>query len=158
MNELYGILYGMQKFTVKRGVNGLGLFTNVAMKKGDKIIEYIGEKITPEEADRRGGKYLFEVDKKLTLDGKARSNIARYINHSCVPNAEAEVDGKQVFIYAKKKIEAGEELLYNYGKEYFNEYIKPKGCGCLKCTGQLGKMKKAAKKPAANKKPTTKKK
>lgn len=133
----------MQKFKVKKGVNGLGLFTNVAFKKGDKIIEYVGEKITPEEADRRGGKYLFEIDKKLTLDGKARSNIARYINHSCAPNAEAEVDGKQVFIYAKKVIEPGEELLYNYGKEYFNEYIKPKGCNCAKCTGQLPVKTKA---------------
>lgn len=157
MNALYGILYRMQKFTVKRGVNGLGLFTNIALKKGDKIIEYIGEKITPEEADRRGGKYLFEVDKKLTLDGKARKNIARYINHSCIPNAEAEVDGKQVFIYAKKTITPGEELLYNYGKEYFNEYIKPKGCGCDKCTGKWP-AKKIAKSTMTVKKPTTKKK
>ncbi len=123
----------MQKFKVKKGVNGLGLFANTEWKKGDKIIEYIGEKITPEEADRRGGKYLFEVNKKLTLDGKARTNLARYINHSCAPNCEAEIDGKKVFIYGYKKILPGDELTYDYGKEYFNEYIKPKGCGCKKC-------------------------
>jgi SET domain-containing protein len=122
----------MQKFKVKRGVNGLGLFTNVSWKKGDKLVEYIGEIITVEEADRRGGKYLFEIDNKRTIDGKSRSNVARYINHSCVPNCETEIDGKRVFVHAIKKIVPGEELTYDYGKEYFNEYIKPKGCRCPK--------------------------
>jgi SET domain-containing protein len=135
----------MKNVTVKKGINGLGLFSKVEMKKRDKVIEYVGDKITPEEADRRGGKYLFEVDKKLTLDGKARSNVARYINHSCVPNCEAEVDGKQVFIYAIKKIMPGDELTYNYGKEYFDEYIKPKGCLCPKhAVATKAKLKRKA--------------
>ncbi|MEN9582412.1 MAG: hypothetical protein RL641_366 [Candidatus Parcubacteria bacterium] len=122
----------MQKFKVKRGVNGLGLFSNVSWKKRDKIIEYIGEIISVEEADRRGGKYLFEIDSKRTIDGKSRKNLARYINHSCVPNCETEIDGKKVFVYALKKIAPHDELTYDYGKEYFDEYIKPKGCGCPK--------------------------
>ncbi len=124
----------MQKFKVKRGINGLGLFSTSAWKKGDMIIEYIGEIITVEEADRRGGRYLFEIDKKYTIDGKSRKNIARYVNHSCVPNCETEIDEdeRRVFVYALKKIVPGDELNYDYGKEYFDEYIKPKGCHCPK--------------------------
>jgi SET domain-containing protein len=135
-----------QKFKVKKGVNGLGLFSTSSWKKGDKLIEYVGEIITVEEADRRGGKYLFELDKKYTVDGKSRSNIARYVNHSCVPNAEAEIDGKRIFVYALKKIEPGDEVTYNYGKEYFDEYIKPKGCMCPKhAAATLAKQKRQKK-------------
>jgi SET domain-containing protein len=122
----------MKKFLVKRGLNGLGLYANTDFKKGEKILEYVGEIITVDEADRRGGKYLFELDEKWTIDGKSRDNIARYINHSCVPNCETEVDGKRVFVYTIKKVTAGEELTYDYGKEYFKEYIAPKGCRCPK--------------------------
>lgn len=121
---------------VKRSNAGLGLFTLSPLKKGDFVIEYTGEKISSDEADDRGGKYLFTINKKLVLDGKDRKHTARYINHSCRPNCEAEVDEdeEKVNIYAKKNIEAGEELTYNYGKEYWNEYIKPFGCKCEKCT------------------------
>jgi SET domain-containing protein len=122
----------MKKFLVKRGLNGLGLYANTDFKKGEKILEYVGEIISVDEADRRGGKYLFELDEKWTIDGKSRENIARYINHSCVPNCETEVDGKRVFVYTIKKVTAGEELAYDYGKEYFKEYIEPKGCRCPK--------------------------
>jgi SET domain-containing protein len=122
----------MKKFLVKRGLNGLGLYANTDFKKGEKILEYVGEIISVDEADRRGGKYLFELDEKWTIDGKSRENIARYINHSCVPNCETEVDGKRVFVYTIKKVTAGEELTYDYGKEYFKEYIEPKGCRCPK--------------------------
>lgn len=133
-----------KKFKVKRGVNGLGLFSTSDWKKGDRLIEYVGEVITVEEADRRGGKYLFELNKKYTVDGKSRKNIARYINHSCVPNCETEVeDEKHIYVEAIKKIAPGEELTYDYGKEYFDEYIKPKGCGCPKHAGATGaKLKK----------------
>lgn len=135
---IYGILSLMKMFNVKKGVNGLGLFTTTDWKKGDKMIEYVGEIISVEEADRRGGKYLFEINKRWTIDGKARENVARYINHSCSPNCETEVDGKKVFVYALKKITPGEEMTYDYGKEYFNEYIKPKGCRCPKCLAKSG--------------------
>lgn len=119
---------------VKRGMYGLGLFTRVPMKKGDCIIEYVGNILTTEEeVNARGGQYLFEVSKKKTIDGSARSNTARYINHSCRPNAEVDIIKGRVFIYAKRAIKEGEELCYDYGKEFWNEYIKPKGCRCQKC-------------------------
>jgi SET domain-containing protein len=68
---------------------GLGLFTLTPIRVGKRIIEYTGPAMTSEATARRGGKYLFAVDEKLTVDGSARSNTARYINHSCQPNAEA---------------------------------------------------------------------
>jgi uncharacterized protein len=120
---------------VKRSRAGLGLFTAKDIKKGDFIIEYTGEKITHDEADRRGGQYLFTLNKKYIVDGKGRENLARYINHSCRPNAEPEIDEDRwkINIYARRNIKAGEELNYDYGKEFWNEYIKPKGCLCEKC-------------------------
>jgi len=123
---------------------GLGLFTTVPIKKDAFVIEYGGELIKTEEADERGTKYLFDIDKKWTIDGAPRYNRARYINHSCKPNCEAEIDGKRVFIYAKRAIEAGEELSYDYGKEYCEEYVFPK-CSCGHCDGK-GKKKDIKKK------------
>ncbi len=117
----------------KKGVNGLGLFAKVPIKKGDCIIEYIGEIISSKEANRRGGKYLFQTSANRHIDGKGRHNIARYINHSCKPNCEADTVRGRVFISAIKNISAGEELNYDYGEEYFDEHIKPKGCRCIKC-------------------------
>lgn len=119
----------------KRAKTGLGLFAEEPIKKGDFIIEYTGEKITADEANRRGGQYLFEMTPEWTLDGKGRAHTARYINHSCRPNAEAELDEEElrVYIRARKNIKVGEEITYDYGKEFWNEYIQPKGCKCVKC-------------------------
>jgi len=126
----------MKKVRVKRSSAGLGLFAEVPFTKGDLIIEYTGETISEEEANRRGGKYLFELNDKWTIDGKGRDNVARYINHSCKPNCYPELNENEtkVFIYAKRKITPGEELTYNYGKDYFNQEIKPTGCRCNKCS------------------------
>lgn len=125
----------MKDYVVKRSSAGLGLFANREYKKGEQIIEYTGETVTEEEANRRGGKYLFELNDNWTIDGKGRSNTARYINHSCKPNAYPELteDEKQVFIFAKRTIKPGEEITYNYGKFYFNMEIKPHGCRCAAC-------------------------
>lgn len=120
---------------VKRGINGFGLFTTVPIKKGTFVIEYVGELISADEADRRGGQYLFEINSRWTIDGKSRDNLARYINHSCRPNCESDTNERQkrITITAIKNIGAGEELTYNYGKNFWNDYIKPKGCRCVRC-------------------------
>lgn len=120
---------------IKRSRAGLGLFTDTEREKGEAIIEYIGEIISEEEANRRGGKYLFELNDQWTIDGKTRRNDARYINHSCRPNCEAELseDEWHVYIKARRRIRAGEELTYNYGRAHFREYIEPYGCRCVKC-------------------------
>ncbi len=120
----------------KRSQAGLGLFAEKAYVKGDLIIEYTGETITEKEANIRGGKYLFQLNKNFVIDGKGRENLARYINHSCRPNAYPELneDETRVHIYAKKKIASGDEITYNYGKDYFERILKPLGCRCEKCT------------------------
>lgn len=118
---------------VRRTATGLGLFTLKPIKAGKRIIEYTGIIITNEEADRKGGKYLFSLNNKYTLDGSPRSNTARYVNHSCRPNCEAFVIGRRVWIYSARDIEAGEEITFDYGEAYFNEHIRPKGCKCGAC-------------------------
>lgn len=125
----------MTDVQVKRSSAGLGLFASKDFKKGRRVIEYTGEKISADEANVRGGKYLFELNDKWTIDGKGRENTARYINHSCRPNCYPELNASEtrVFIFAKKNIAAGEELTYDYGKEYFKELIAPFGCRCVKC-------------------------
>ena len=117
---------------VKRGLHGLGLFATGHIAKGAIVAEYWGELISEEEADRRGGKYLFELEKQLAIDGKTRKNIARYINHSCSPNCVPRENEKQrrLFIVAKRNITPGEEFSYSYGKEYWEDLIKPLGCRC----------------------------
>ncbi len=141
-----------KKFSVRRARKGagLGLVSNVSFNKDDFVIEYTGVRMLTEEADEKGGKYLFDIDNKWTIDGSPRNNLARYINHSCKPNCEAEIDGKRVKIYAKKKIQEGEELTYDYGKEYFDEFIKPYGCKCDACINLKESQKKVYKKVKSN--------
>jgi uncharacterized protein len=125
-----------KKFRIGRApLGGLGLFATEIIPKGERFLEYVGERITHAEANTRGGKYLFEVNTRTTIDGTARSNVARYINHSCVPNAEAEIERGRVFIQTKRKILPGEEICYNYGKEYYDEFLKGV-CRCPKCSAK----------------------
>ncbi len=123
------------KVAVKRSSAGLGLFAAEAIPKEQLIIEYTGERITEAEANKRGGRYLFEVTDDLVIDGKGRENIARYANHSCIPNAEAEHDEEEnrIYIRACKNIKAGDEITYSYGKMYVRDIIGPEGCRCAKC-------------------------
>ena len=123
----------IKKFSVKKSTAGLGLFSNLPVKKGEFVIEYTGKMLTSKEADEKGGKYLFEINSRFTVDGTGRENTARYINHSCRPNCEARIKNKKILIYSIKNIKEGEELTYNYGLSYFKEYIKPHGCRCPHC-------------------------
>jgi uncharacterized protein len=127
------VISGGSHLVVKRTVTGLGLSTLNDVPAGTRIIEYVGPIVTAEEVARRRGKYFFEVDEDYAIDGSPRSNTARYINHSCRPNAEAFVTGKRVWIWSKLEIKAGEEITLDYGEAYFNDYIRPKGCRCVKC-------------------------
>lgn len=115
---------------VKRSSAGLGLFATRKYKKGERIIEYFGRTISNAEEYSSRSKYLFEVSKRKTIDGSTRLNIARYINHSCRPNCEPEIERGRIYIDAIKNIKPGEEFVYDYGEEYFNEHIKPFGCRC----------------------------
>ena len=121
-------------FAIRRTATGLGLCAENAIQRGDFIIEYYGIPLTREQSDEKGGKYLFEVSAKKVIDGSPRYNIARYLNHSCRPNCETDIVRGKIYIYAKRNIKSGEELTYDYGKEYVDDFIKPYGCKCEKCT------------------------
>lgn len=123
-------------FRVARSATGLGLFATERIEKGAFIAEYIGRRIPHAEAKRRearGAKYMYELNTRWTIDGSSRRNIARYANHSCVPNAESDVVRGKVILRAIKSIESGSEITYDYGREYFELIIKPKGCRCARC-------------------------
>ena len=119
---------------VKRTRTGLGLVALKRIAKGKRIVEYFGPLITNEEVERKNGLYFFGVNNRWSIDGSARHNLARYINHSCKPNAEAIVSQRgRVWIFAMKNIKPGEEITYDYGEEYFEGVIKWKGCRCENC-------------------------
>ncbi len=122
-----------RKLKVKKSHAGLGLFTEEPIEKGGFIIEYTGTILNEKQANEKGGKYLFETSSNRFIDGSGRKNTARYINHSCRPNCEIDIRRGHILVFAKRAIKAGEELGYDYEKEYFDEYIKPYGCKCIKC-------------------------
>jgi uncharacterized protein len=124
---------GAKPFRVGRSKTGLGLFATEEIKKGAFIIEYWGRCISNRVADDLDNRYLFEVNSRWTIDGSTRRNTARYINHSCRPNAEANIIRRVIKIRAIKSIKPGDEITYNYGSGYFDTFIKPKGCKCAAC-------------------------
>jgi hypothetical protein len=132
-------------FRVGRSKTGLGLFATQPIKKGTKIIRYFGPLLDSKKKkdDAVENKYLFQLNDRWTIDGSVRKNVARYINHSCKPNAESDVNPrkKRVIIRSIKKIEAGDEINYDYGTEYFKAYLKPIGCKCDSCEKKRAKKK-----------------
>ncbi len=109
---------------------GKGLFAAAPIEKGAFIAEYTGTKITTKVADTLKTRYLFELDEDWTIDGEDESNVARWINHCCEPNAEAETHDGHIFIFATRRIAAGKEITIDYGDEYYDEFIRPVGCKC----------------------------
>ena len=120
-------------FAIRRSVTGLGLFATRRIPKGRRIVEYTGPRVPNDVVEQSNGKYFFGVNKKWSIDGSGRDNLARYINHSCAPNAEAIITRDRVWIWSRRTIEAGDEIVYDYGKEYFDGIIKGIGCKCTKC-------------------------
>lgn len=123
---------------VKRSLTGRGLFAVDPIPKGSCIIEYIGKPIPEKDQESASGRYLFWTGKKSMVDGYVKENKARFINHSCKPNCEADGPDGHVYIMALRTIKAGEELTYDYGDEYFKDYIEPVGCKCLHCRKKQG--------------------
>ena len=129
-------------FRVGRSKTGLGLFALKHFKKGDYLVTYQGRKLTnpqAEELEARGNKYLFEINSRWTRDGSSRSNLARYVNHSCAPNVETMIRGHTITYEACKGIYPGDELLVDYGKNYWDMFIKKHGCRCDACKNGSGR-------------------
>jgi len=118
---------------ISRSKAGLGLFARVPIKKGQFIVRYSGRKLRSEVADEIDNRYLFEINNRWTIDGSGRRNRARYINHSCRPNAEVYFVKHMIKIRAIKNIKPGDEITYHYGRDYFDSFIKEVGCKCMAC-------------------------
>ena len=135
-------------YRIGRSRTGLGLFATKPIKKGDSIIRYIGPMLdcNKKKDDAVENKYLFQISKRWTVDGSVRKNIARYINHACKPNAESDVSKKhrRIVIRAIKSIQPGDEINYDYGSEYFKEFLKPIGCKCDACEAKRKKKRAEA--------------
>lgn len=125
-------------YRVGRSHTGLGLFATEPIRKGARIVEYSGPRIPTKEAcapERKGAnRYIFELNSRWSIDGSGRDNMGRYANHSCVPNAESELVRGTLVLRAIRRIMPGEEITYDYGKEYVELFIKG-GCRCAKCRG-----------------------
>jgi hypothetical protein len=142
-------------FRIGRSVTGLGMFATKPIKRTAYIATYRGPRITTEEADRRearGASYLFTLTKQWTIDGSPRWNVARYINHSCRPNATTVGRNGGIVIVALRRIEPGEEITYDYGAEYLQYFRESGGCRCASCrkraAARRAKMRKARRGPA----------
>jgi hypothetical protein len=135
-------------YRIGRSRTGLGLFATKAIKKGAKIVRYLGPLLDSRKKkdDAIENKYLFELNGRWTIDGSVRENIARYINHACKPNAESDVRPRKrkVVIRAIRNIEPGEEINYDYGTDYFKAYLKPIGCKCAACEKKRKKKRAEA--------------
>jgi uncharacterized protein len=132
----------------RSGVHGRGLFARDFIPQGERIIEYVGERVTKAEALRRdearrvraaGGEdacvYLFETDGRYDIDGDVPWNPARLINHSCAPNCESEEHRGRVWIIARRDIAPGEELSYDYGFALAEGRNHACRCGTPECVG-----------------------
>ena len=151
-------------------IHNRGLFAMEPIPAGTDIVEYFGEKITKAESLRRaeaqqkrgkrngsGQVYIFDLNTRYDLDGFRKNNPARYINHSCDPNCEAENRRGRIWIVSLRDIEAGEELTYDYGfpLEFFLEHpcrcSAPNCCGYIVAATERARLKRML---ARKKKPT----
>ncbi|MBS0378050.1 MAG: SET domain-containing protein-lysine N-methyltransferase [Proteobacteria bacterium] len=103
-------------------LHGLGVFATRPIKKGTRVIEYLGERVSHKEADSRyeskdendNHTFLFIVDGRTVIDAGVDGNEARFVNHGCDPNCESVIEERRVFIEAIRDIAPGEELTYDY--------------------------------------------
>jgi len=134
-------------FRIGRSVTGLGLFATKPIKRGVYVATYRGRRISTEEAGRRearGARYMFELNSRWTIDGSPRWNVARYINHSCRPNAKPVGRKGGIVIVALHRIEPGEEITYDYGREYLDYFLKSGTCRCAACRKKAARRRRRA--------------
>lgn len=137
-------------------IQGRGAFATRKIRKGTRLIEYTGERISNDEADarydesrmRRHHTFLFTLTPRTVIDGAVNGNESIYINHSCDPNCEAVIEDGRIWIEALRTIQDGEELAYDYQYERTGENDEDLerfykcNCGAAACRGSI--MKPAA--------------
>jgi uncharacterized protein len=149
----------------RSGVHGKGVFAVQDIAEGETIVEYVGEVISWEEAQRRhphdpkdpNHTFYFSLEDGNVIDALFGGNSSRWINHSCDGNCEADEQNGRVFIKALRNIPAGEELNYDYGLIIDEPYTKklkaeyPCWCGSKVCRGTLLAPKTDKPKPVKKK-------
>ncbi len=133
-------------------IHGNGVYAKRNIKKGTKIIDYIGKKITHEQSEvlyekmlkihkknpKRASVYTFTIDDKYDLDGDVWWNLAKFFNHSCDGNCESmQEDDNTISLYALKNIKKGQELTFNYGYGVDNYKDHPCKCYSKNCVGYI---------------------
>jgi SET domain-containing protein len=145
-------------------IHGLGVFAARYIRKGARIIEYVGERISSEEADRRYDDdamqthhtFLFYLDDDTCIDAARGGNESRFINHSCQPNCAAYLMSGRIVIYALRGIRKGEELNYDYAYRRDGEYeaawdeLYACRCGAVNCRGTILQTHEAVDEPVAS--------
>lgn len=119
-------------------IHGLGGFATTLIPTGGRVIEYVGERITKEqslERCRRNNQAIFFLDDEWNLDGDVERNPARFLNHSCSPNCDAERLDGGIWIVARQPIQPGEEITFNYGYDLDHYREHPCRCGAPECVG-----------------------
>ena len=137
----------MKLYKIKKSnIDNRGLYANLDIKKGTRIIEYKGKIITKkqveenEKFDNDKAIYLFNINKRYDLDGDFKYNTARLINHSCDPNCEVTGTGLKIWVYAIRDIKKGEELSYDYGFSFDKDFKNyPCKCKSKNCFGYIVK-------------------
>ena len=121
-------------------IHGFGGFARVDITQGTQVIEYVGERITKEESLRRceqENAFVFAVNDQFDLDGSVEWNPARFFNHSCAPNCEAQCIEDRIWIVAAREIRAGEEITFDYGYDLEDYPDHPCACGAPGCLGYI---------------------
>lgn len=119
-------------------IHGQGAFARDPILKNTRVIEYLGERISKQESLRRceaNNQYIFKLSRDQDLDGNVDWNPARFLNHSCSPNCDAELENGLIWIVARHDIRAGEELTFNYGFDLEDYKKYPCCCGSSNCVG-----------------------
>ena len=136
-----------RRFRIGRSATGLGLFAVKPIERCAYVITYRGRRIPTREAHARerksGAKYMFEIDRRWTIDGSSRRNLGRYVNHSCRPNTEAVLRRGKIVFTALRDISAGDEITLDYGKDYFDLFIRARGCRCAACAAKAARSRKS---------------
>jgi len=163
----------------RSGIHGQGIFARKKIPNGTRILEYVGERISKEESNRRGlaqeekardtgegAVYIFDLNEDYDLDGNTPDNYAKYVNHSCDHNCEAYNEEDRIFLYSVQDLKKGQELTFDYGYDLEHFLDHPCRCGADKCIGYIvrkdlrpklkkilrGRKKKTTKKKSARKK------
>ncbi len=121
-------------------IHGTGVFARVPMAAGTEVVEYVGERLDKVESLRRregGNIFVFTVTDDFDIDGAVDWNPARFINHSCAPNCEAQEGDERIWIVALRDIQIGEEFTFNYGYDLEAYEEHPCRCGAPECLGYV---------------------